>query len=132
MNLIYSGVAILYGNSVMLCKRQLNCHFGGYWSVPCGAVEAGESSFGAAQRELKEETQIELSERSLRYATSFKAHDGGRFNLYTYESPDLLFPVLDGEHTEWGYFSLDAIEDLHISSALLQALVKIREKSLDC
>ena len=52
--------------------------------------------------------------------------------LYTYESPSLLFPVLDEEHTEWGYFSLEAIEDLHISSALMQALVKIRDKDLDC
>ena len=132
MNLTYSGVAVLHGNSVMLCKRQPHGPFGGYWSVPCGAVERGESAFRAAQRELKEETQIELSELSLRYATSFKAHDGGRFNLYTYESPSLLFPVLDEEHTEWGYFSLEAIEDLHISSALMQALVKIRDKDLDC
>lgn len=132
MNLIYSGVAILHGTSVMLCKRQPNGPFGGYWSVPCGAVEAGESSFGAAQRELKEETQIDIPEDSLQYATSFKAHDGGRFNLYTYNAPDLLFPVLDYEHTEWGYFALDAIEDLHISKLLREALVKIRDKALDC
>lgn len=103
---------------------------GGYWSIPCGAIEKGEAPFLAAQRELKEETQIDINSSILEYVTAFKAHDGGRFNLYLYNASEFLSPVLDYEHTEWGYFKLENIETLYINDELMNALVFLRDKVL--
>ena len=105
---------------------------GGYWSVPCGEVEKGESAFQAAQRELKEETEIDVDTARLEYVTAFKADDGGRFNLYLYRSDEFLPPHLDEEHTEWGYFLLDGIEDGKINRELKDALIFLRDKFLNC
>ena len=126
----YSGTVVRCNNSILLCKRQPHCVLGGYWSVPCGAVEKGEPSFLAAQRELKEETQIDIDPSLLEYITAFKAVDSGRFNLYLYNTPTLLSPVLDFEHTEWGYFKLENIETLYINDELMNALVFLRDKVL--
>ena len=128
----YSGVLLLHGATVMLCKRREDSPVGGYWSVPCGEIEKGESAFRAAQRELEEETEIIIDEAMLEYITAFKAHDGGRFNLYLYRSSAFLSPVLDEEHTEWGYFRLDRIEDVYINKRLMDALLFLREKFLNC
>jgi 8-oxo-dGTP pyrophosphatase MutT (NUDIX family) len=104
---------------------------GGYWSIPCGAIEKGENGFLAAKRELKEETEIDVDASLLQYVTAFKAHDGGRFNLYLYNSSQFLSPVLDYEHTEWGYFKLDALEHVYINEALLSALTFLRDDFLE-
>ena len=126
----YSGTVVRYGNSILLCKRQPNGPIGGYWSVPCGAIEEGESPFVAAQRELKEETEIDVDAGDLQYVTAFKAHDEQRFNLYLYNAHEFLYPVLDSEHTEWGYFKLENIESIHINETLMEALVFLRDNFL--
>ena len=126
----YSGVVVRHGASILLCKRQPNGPIGGYWSVPCGAVEKGEAPFVAAQRELEEETQIKINTSELQYVTAFKGHDGGRFNLYLHNASEFLSPVLDYEHTEWGYFRLDKVETLYINQSLMDALVFLRDKFL--
>ena len=128
---IYSGVLIQFENSVLLCKRQPDGPLGGYWSVPAGMVEEGESPREGAQRELQEETQIEVDAELLQFLSKFESHDGGLFQLYLYESPDMLAPVLDFEHTEWGYYGLRNIENVHICPRLLASLVFWRDFVLE-
>ena len=128
----YSGVLIRLENSVLLCKRQPHGPLGGYWSVPAGMVEEGESPRQGAHRELKEETQIDVDIERLQHLTAFEAYDGGSFDLYLYETSDWLSPQLDYEHTAWGYFALTHIESLHIGPHLQEAIIKWRDIILDC
>jgi 8-oxo-dGTP diphosphatase len=128
---LFSGTVIRYENSLLLCKRQPNGPLGGYWSVPCGAVEEGETPVEAAQRELMEETEIILDPNLLNKVTTFPGHDGGTFYLYVYDAPDFLAPVIDYEHTEWGYFRFSVLEDLHINTHLQNALIFLRDDVLE-
>ena len=102
-----SGVLIKFGSSVLLCKRGISSNFSGHWSVPAGAIEEGEGPEEAARRELLEETKIEAGD--LRLLGELEGLRSARrgiepFFVYLYEAEELLFPVLDFEHTEYGYF----------------------------
>ena len=103
-----AGVIIRFEETVLLGKRSLNgCKYEGYWSIPCGFVEKGESTFGAAERELLEETGIKI-DRPLEHACTFRMSDEEKFHIYLHVASEMLLPSLDAEdyweHSEWGYF----------------------------
>ena len=109
-----AAVCVFYGDSVCLGLRPLkdlngkNCPYGGYWSPFGGMAEEGENPMTAAVRELKEETEIEIAISDLRYIQELN-NDDCAYILYAYHSPDLIFPNLNFEHTEAGYFSIDTL-----------------------
>jgi 8-oxo-dGTP pyrophosphatase MutT (NUDIX family) len=120
----YVGTAIVYQGLVLLGKRILVCphtgekvKFGGFWSVFAGAVEKNESHYLAAHREVLEETGFDLDKSRFEYVALIRG-----MRLYIYQSPELIFPKIDYEHTESGWFK---IENLRISpSPVDKALAK--------
>jgi 8-oxo-dGTP pyrophosphatase MutT (NUDIX family) len=109
-----SGVLIKFGNSVLLCKRGVSSNFSGHWSIPAGAIEEGEGKEEAARRELLEETKIEAGD--LRFLCELEGLRSTRrgaepFFVYLYEAEEILFPVLDFEHTEYGYFRKEGLPE---------------------
>ena len=109
-----SGVLIKFGSSVLLCKRGISSNFSGHWSIPAGAIEEGEGQEEAARRELLEETKIEAGD--LRFLGELEGLRSARrgvepFFVYLYEAEELLFPVLDFEHTEYGYFRKEGLPE---------------------
>ena len=50
------------GIRVLVTRRPAGTHLGGYWELPGGKVESGESPEASARRELLEETGIRLHE----------------------------------------------------------------------
>lgn len=55
--------AIIYNskNKVLITKRPEHIHLGGLWEFPGGKVENGESYKSALIREIKEETNLDIS-----------------------------------------------------------------------
>jgi 8-oxo-dGTP pyrophosphatase MutT (NUDIX family) len=107
----YAGVIVRFGETVLLGKRSLNgCAYEGHWSIPCGSVEEGESTFGAAERELFEETGIKIK-YPLKYVCRFGMSNKETFYIYLHAANELLLPSPDAidsyEHSEWGYFSAE-------------------------
>ncbi|CAF3401895.1 unnamed protein product [Rotaria sp. Silwood2] len=82
----FVGIAVIvvypdrYPDSVLISKR-LSSHGKGYYQLPGGHLEYGESFEECAQRELKEETNLNYSSSSLKlvYVTNsiFSQEDGG-------------------------------------------------------
>ena len=109
----YSGVMIRVGKKVLLCKRRDDIgdeYLPGYWSVPAGYVEQDEEIKFAAVRETYEETRIELSLDDVKFLSAYPAHGGrGVFYDYVCDIPSELEPVIDEEHSDWGYFGIDEI-----------------------
>jgi ADP-ribose pyrophosphatase YjhB (NUDIX family) len=85
---------------------------GGYWHVPAGGVEAGESSEQAAARELAEETRLEAPLTRLDVELAYEAvHGRIRVDAYSARAPDGWEPVLDEEHVARRWLTLeDALE----------------------
>jgi len=106
----YAGILLEYNSTYMLCKRQEDVPLGGYWSVPGGSIESGENSAEAAIRELYEETQIKVSIYDIELVDVFPTVQRGRdFYLYHSTIQRYIEPVLDFEHTDWGWFSEDEL-----------------------
>ncbi len=54
-------IAFIEVNQLLLItRRALNTHFGGFWELPGGKIEVNESPVAALTRELKEELDIEV------------------------------------------------------------------------
>ena len=109
-----AGVAVIFGKTVLLGKRievyeGAPVPFGGYWSVFGGAAGKRESPYMAAQRELFEETQIDVSPGSLRFIKTFPG-DNSEFAFYVCEMDYMPSPVLNFEHTECGWFDINSLE----------------------
>lgn len=113
-NPAFSGILIKCKDKVLLCKRREdvpNTALPNYWSVPCGYVEPHENIKDAAIRETFEETKIELDEVNVKFLSAFPAHGGGVFYDYITEIEDEIEPIIDEEHSDWGYFRIDEIPD---------------------
>ena len=126
--MIAAGVSVFYKNSVLLAKR-IETHkgkpvpFGGYWSIFTGAVDPEDLSVAhAAQRELKEEADIDVDINDLVFIQAVE-NPNCTLNVYAYESPEIIFPLLDFEHTEFGWFALESLQNFH---------GKLDPKVMDC
>jgi 8-oxo-dGTP pyrophosphatase MutT (NUDIX family) len=53
-----AGVLLVHGDAVLMQHRIGWSHHGDTWSIPGGAIHAGETALAASVRELREETGI--------------------------------------------------------------------------
>ena len=63
-------VIVRRGDEVLLLLRADTGYMDGYWAVPAGHVERGESVLAAAVRELKEEVGIDVDPSDLQPVTA--------------------------------------------------------------
>jgi ADP-ribose pyrophosphatase YjhB (NUDIX family) len=109
-----SGVAIIFGGSILLAKRVPSWKgapipYGGYWSIFGGMLEPNETISECSSRELKEEADIDSNPDDLIFIKSF-IEDGNEFYFHILEVFEHLFPKLNEEHTEYGWFRIDTLE----------------------
>ena len=95
-----AGVLVVSAGRVLLCKRTQD----GFWSVPGGIIEPGETPWRAAEREFREETRY----RGALHTPRFLALTGD-FALFEAAVNSPFSPVLDHEHSAAGWFSLRAL-----------------------
>ena len=106
-----SGVIIEHANTILLLKKAE-----GNYSIPKGHMRKGETPREAMHRELKEETQITLpTEPKFLYKIERPIEKGGNYMyVFYYESDKELKPILDHEHTDFGYYQKDELpEDIY-------------------
>ena len=92
------GVLYSWNGKYLLCKGESS----GKWHVPKGHIKEGESSLEGSVREFLEETEISLP-KIPKLLDSWSSR-GGKFYLYELLGNRKLAPVLNHEHTDWGYF----------------------------
>tara|TARA_B000000609_G_C23811814_1_gene158386 strand:- start:63 stop:434 length:372 start_codon:yes stop_codon:yes gene_type:complete len=101
-----AGILIHYKNEVLLLKRSNKVRYNGSWSIPGGHIEQNESSGDAAKRETFEETMIMIS-GPLNMVGKYQEND--RYILFSKELDAKVEPVIDEEHSDWGWFDKDKL-----------------------
>jgi 8-oxo-dGTP diphosphatase len=76
-------VVILKGNEVLLHRRKNTGWMDGWFDVPGGHVDPGESILATASREVSEEVRLKVSTKDLEIFHISQA-DSGNDKLYTY------------------------------------------------
>lgn len=112
-------VALRRGDEVLLLLRAGTGYMDGYWAMPAGHVEAGESVTEAAAREVREEVGVEVAPADLQPVTAM--HRTGGNGLPIDERVDFFFtagrwtgePRLMEPAKAGGlaWYSLDALPD---------------------
>lgn len=83
----------------------------GEWCTPGGHIEDGETPIDAAIRECEEEMGV--CPEGLRWAIRRNAIPSGKgiFTCFMQDVPEPFEPTLNDEHTNWGWFSGDALPE---------------------
>lgn len=128
--------AILISNGEILLVKRGSEPGKGLWSIPGGAIEAGESIYGAAQRELYEETGISAKPIGIIGIVNLVIKDKASKPIYHYAIIDVLFdektmegvPRPGGDAIDVAFVPLSkAINSIEVSKttkALLSMLIK--------
>lgn len=121
-----AAVALIHDDLVLLGKRAASVNgitpgFPLYWSIFGGALEGNETLPECASRELYEETKIKTNSADLMFLGVI--HNlNTELSIYRGLSECLVTPILNNEHTEYGWFRIDS---LHVFTE------KIDEKMVD-
>ena len=85
-------------------------------------MEENETPKECASRELYEESEIKSNPHDLVFIKSF-VEDGNRFYFHVLKVDQLVFPKLNEEHTESGWYKTDALKSF---------TEKIDKKIIEC
>ncbi len=116
------GALVLRDNKVLLVKRN-HPPAQGLWALPGGRVNLGETLQQAAQREIKEETGLDIIPGPPIYSFDSIHRDSDGQVRFHYVIIDLLAEYKSGtlkagdDASEVGWFSLDDLEKIQVNES---------------
>lgn len=109
------AVAVKSGERYLVCERVKCRDMNGYWQFPGGAVEIGESTAEAAQRELFEESGIVVPYSCLEHRQIVVWEcDSGLIGITTVFYIDVGYEIVarnrePEKHGSWAWLSIDEL-----------------------
>jgi 8-oxo-dGTP diphosphatase len=123
---VAAGILLDSEGRYLLGQRPEGKPYAGYWEVPGGKIEQGESVFDALKRELKEELGIEIeSSEELTVLEHDYPHAYVRLYLRVVRDWTGQAQGLEGQELHWQVFTVSGDADV---SPLLPATITIIEK----
>lgn len=122
-----TGVALFWRGRILLVRRALDDFMGGFYELPGGGVDAGESLGKAAVRELYEETGVAANGivavfRGFDYATDIKPKVR-QFNFAV--TADRVEVTLSPEHDRYLWVLPEDLKHIRLSQDMRQCLHEI-------
>jgi uridine kinase len=102
-----SGCFCEYNNKILFLKRAPEKIQGNCWGVPAGKAETGETPLQTLMREIKEEINISLDEKSIRSVGILYIalpHIHYTYHMYSYrfeELPEVQLNLMENRETSW-------------------------------
>ncbi|MFN7544284.1 MAG: NUDIX hydrolase [Acidobacteriota bacterium] len=124
--------ALIYRESQVLLVQRGKEPLKGYWSLPGGAVEAGEPLVEALRREVREETGLDVGIERLGEIFERILRDESGVVEYHYVLVDYVCEVLGGElqagddSADVGWFTPEELKGLRITSGTLEVIERCR------
>ena len=122
--------AAIFRNDTILLVRRARSPAKGFYSLPGGRVEFGETLHAALNREVDEETALKIEIvglagwREVLPSTS----GGGHYLIMSFAARWMARePVLNGEHDDFKWLAPDAIGDLKVTGGLLEVIEAARK-----
>lgn len=98
------------GDILLMRRAADEPNYGGYWGLPGGKAEEGESPIAAARREVIEETGFDCADRRLKIFDSVVTPNKMAFHTYACGIDEKFAPKMaDGEHQGYAWFSIDGL-----------------------
>jgi len=121
---ISTGVAVVKDGQILLIRRSVDDFLGGYYELPGGGVDAGETIEHAAMREMKEETGLEVS----RVITTFKGFDYKTDKKPSVRQINLIIEAkpgeikLSSEHDDFLWVNKNDLGNITISESMVDCV----------
>jgi 8-oxo-dGTP diphosphatase len=130
---VRAAVAVLRQGQILLVQHTKADR--SYWLLPGGGLDWGESLHQAAQREVAEETGVEVSAGELLFVSETLAPDSSKHVVHlvfeaTYQGGEPRVPP-EARITDVRWFPLDDVSDLTVHPPMQSDLAKLlsRKKS---
>ncbi|MDI3502413.1 MAG: 8-oxo-dGTP diphosphatase [Archaeoglobi archaeon] len=122
--------ALIFRNGRLLVIKRGNPPYAGYWSVPGGKVNWGESLEEALKREIREELLVEIEVEKLAGIVESIYREDGEVK-YHYIIIDYFCRIVSGEPVasddalELRWVTMDELKELDVTPTLLKLLKNI-------
>lgn len=136
--IVSTGFLINKGKVLAVKRSEKETFLPGYFELPGGKIDFGETSEEALEREFREEVGIEINVGKPFRTFSYVSSDGDRHTIEivylvttTKENPEI---TLSEAHTESQWIEEDKIQDYHFSEETRQSVMegfKVAMKNLE-
>jgi mutator protein MutT len=106
------AAVIIDQDKYLVCQRPLDKRHGGLWEFPGGKMEAGESLFEAANRELSEELNVSALSVG---EPIYSVHDEGSPFVIDFVPSEIVGVPTCLEHADVRWASLEDIQHLDLA-----------------
>jgi mutator protein MutT len=106
------AAVIMDQDKYLVCQRPLDKRHGGLWEFPGGKMEAGESLFEAANRELSEELNVSALSVG---EPIYSVHDEGSPFVIDFVPSEIVGVPACLEHADVRWASLEDIQHLDLA-----------------
>jgi 8-oxo-dGTP diphosphatase len=135
--LLVNRAIIKWEDKILFVQRSKNDSFGaGKWEVPGGKMDEGQDISNALNREIMEETNLELAEQdNIVYYQSRIIKDGKYAGLLYLEIFGIAKPKtnkvsLSEEHDDFKWLRYDEAFNLNLTNDTREALIALEQKIL--
>lgn len=123
-----AGAVITNKNGeILLMKRKKDDFMGGMFEIPGGNAEKGEGIYEALEREIKEETDLDLK-KVISYINYFDylSESGKKCRQFNFKVEVTDGPIVLTEHDAYKWVGLDEIEKQNVSDEIKECLIVYR------